>query len=84
MLKRLIISIKNLMLLSSGNESIIAYASCRRVMYFASDVLEAGPKAVDFYFHEVLPLGLPAMQKFVDITIVETALASASEWSLTL
>ena len=53
-------------------------------MYFASDVLEAGPKAVDFYFHEVLPLGLPAMQKFVDITIVETALASASEWSLTL
>ena len=67
MLKRLIISIKNLMLLSSGNESIIAYASCRRVMYFASDVLEAGPKAVDFYFHEVLPLGLPAMQKFVEI-----------------
>lgn len=40
---------------------------------FLSEKGMGGPQAVEFYFHEVAPMGLPAMQKFVDITIVEMA-----------
>ncbi len=38
---------------------------------FLSEKGMGGPQAVDFYFNTVAPANLPAVQKFVDITIIE-------------